>query len=47
MLGCCGMNSVLPEVVRTETDKTSAHAIVIGSGFGGLDAAIRLSAKGY
>ena len=41
------MNSVLPEVVRNETNKTSAHAIVIGSGFGGLASAIRLSAKGY
>ena len=41
------MNSVLPEVVCNETNKTSPHAIVIGSGFGGLASAIRLSAKGY
>ena len=47
MLGVCGMNSVLPEVVCNETNKTGSHAIVIGSGFGGLASAIRLSAKGY
>ncbi len=41
------MNSVLPEVVCNETNKTGSHAIVIGSGFGGLASAIRLSAKGY
>ena len=40
------MNSILPPGAHPEFDD-APHAIVIGSGFGGLAAAIRLSAKGY
>jgi phytoene desaturase len=40
------VNSILPEAARTGTDPQN-HAIVIGSGFGGLAAAIRLAARGY
>src|SRR5215470_15118345 len=31
----------------TKSGKTGRHAVIIGSGFGGLAAAIRLGAKGY
>ena len=38
----------LPELaVLGGAKKTGARAIVIGSGFGGLAAAIRLAVKGY
>ena len=40
------MNSVLPDAA-TAAARTATPAIVIGSGFGGLAAAIRLAAKGY
>jgi phytoene desaturase len=40
------MNSVLPEAARADVD-AATHAVVIGSGFGGLAAAIRLAARGY
>ena len=32
---------------RTMTTASKPHAVVIGSGFGGLAAAIRLGARGY
>ncbi|MEM1111284.1 MAG: phytoene desaturase [Pseudomonadota bacterium] len=41
------MNSRLPIPDLPETRDSAAHAIVIGSGFGGLAAAIRLGARGY
>ena len=45
------MNSINPisDYLETSDDPTdsSSHAIVIGSGFGGLAAAIRLGARGY
>ncbi len=38
----------MPEaVVRPKKGASGPHAIVIGSGFGGLAAAIRLGARGY
>jgi len=40
------MNSVLPDAATAATSQATP-AIVIGSGFGGLAAAIRLAAKGY
>jgi phytoene desaturase len=40
------VNSILPEAAHSVTE-ASGHAIVIGSGFGGLAAAIRLAARGY
>ncbi len=41
------MNSPLPDLQIPETRDHAPHAIVIGSGFGGLAAAIRLGARGY
>ena len=45
---CQAMLTLAPEdpVVRDEPDRRP-HAIVIGSGFGGLAAAVRLGARGY
>jgi phytoene desaturase len=40
------MNSVLPDAARVAA-KRAVPALVIGSGFGGLAAAIRLAARGY
>ena len=40
------MASVLSETPALQTSKI-AHAVVIGSGFGGLAAAVRLGARGY
>ena len=40
------MASVLSETSALQTSKI-AHAVVIGSGFGGLAAAVRLGARGY
>ena len=37
----------VPAVVRPPAAKAQAQAIVIGSGFGGLAAAVRLGARGY
>jgi phytoene desaturase len=37
----------MPQVWRRRVTIRSAHAIVIGSGFGGLAAAVRLGARGY
>ncbi len=36
-----------PAAVRPPVDDGRAHAVVIGSGFGGLAAAVRLGARGY
>jgi phytoene desaturase len=44
------MNGAPPEVMATETAaflRGRRHAVVIGSGFGGLAAAVRLGARGY
>jgi phytoene desaturase len=41
------VNSVLPLAGLPDTQAAAPHAIVIGSGFGGLAAAIRLGARGY
>ena len=41
------MNSPLPDIEIPDTTDAAPHAIVIGSGFGGLAAAIRLGARGY
>lgn len=37
----------LPHLVEPTTGRRRPHAIVIGSGFGGLAAAVRLGARGY
>ncbi len=41
------MNSIVTASVLREATTSKPHAIVIGSGFGGLAAAIRLGARGY
>jgi len=42
-----GMHVALDRPHHSDATDTRAHAIVIGSGFGGLAAAIRLGARGY
>ena len=41
------VNSILPNPDAPATASAAPHAVVIGSGFGGLAAAIRLGARGY
>jgi phytoene desaturase len=43
------MNALPPEMARETPGRsdTRPHAVIIGSGFGGLAAAIRLGARGY
>jgi phytoene desaturase len=41
------MNAMPPAALRRAATETKPHAVIIGSGFGGLAAAIRLGARGY
>ena len=41
------MNTAHPDFDVLATSQSQHHAIVIGSGFGGMASAIRLAAKGY
>lgn len=41
------MNTAHPDFELLATSESPHHAIVIGSGFGGMASAIRLAAKGY
>ncbi|MBK1700642.1 phytoene desaturase [Thiococcus pfennigii] len=41
------MTDAVPQATAKGRDRAAPHAVVIGSGFGGLAAAVRLGARGY
>ena len=41
------MTRLDPKVALLSKNQSTAHAVVIGAGIGGLGAAMRLGAKGY